>query len=651
MYSASHIEIVGEKKGELFVQYNGGHQIDVGAAEGGDYSAIGIVSQAKCWDWADQAIRLPWATEEVGVYEGYEGNEEVVSPVTGILLEYDTITRVNLDQKYKSPYEDQVNEEKGIPVAPTTPIEPDPNASTNESEAINGRIVEEEVGYAKILVLNKEYYTALEKKMLAYDSSLSLDEITTQDELEDMLERSNGFMNETLLAYRDMMEDYVYGGIDGYIVTVEGFKPQLPDPDFDSDEDEHFDDETKLPFEGKSTANYDLTIDDFKVPLNKIEEPGDKIQSGLEKGETHNVASEKANEKNLVKEAMKIDAAYAMEISKGSETAIFIKEGTVLGRTYTDREVILSVRGEQLEDYMSEGTINGEGEDPEKGNLDKIIGNYIRTIMENGTEENSKKTYVEDVEDYMKLDDLERAQPNDWELFFFIPFESGACDDEKNGGPECVGVCSEGETAIGIIQWTSMESSSTNNIPAFCKAALEKDQALCAPLRAFVDWDQTACADDIGRVPGEYKEDSQIKAALDEICNTDREAFLAIQMEIAKEQWLEPLLEDFPWLAERRSCVQGIVMHLRLWGAGEATNEWLKANPEASDEEIILKARNIIANTKSTVNQNPDGDETKGRAFNEPEIALRICEGKLTEDEIEQWVRTKDYDIVGFKER
>ena len=82
-----------------------------------------------------------------------------------------------------------------------------------------------------------------------------------------------------------------------------------------------------------------------------------------------------------------------------------------------------------------------------------------------------------------------------------------------------------------------------------------------------------------------------------------------------------------------------------------AQAEWLKANPEASDEEIILKARNIIANTKSTVNQNPDGDETKGRAFNEPEIALRICEGKLTEDEIEQWVRTKDYDIVGFKER
>ena len=120
-------------------------------------------------------------------------------------------------------------------------------------------------------------------------------------------------------------------------------------------------------------------------------------------------------------------------------------------------------------------------------------------------------------------------------------------------------------------------------------------------------------------------------------------------MEIAIEQWLEPLLKDFPWLAERRSCVQGIVMHIRLWGAGEKINTWFKENPEASDEAIILKCRNIIANTKSTANQNPDGNENKGRAFNEPEIALRICEGKLNVDDIEQWVRTKDYSYVGFQ--
>ena len=646
IYSPSHIEIVGEKKGDLFVQYNGGHQVDVGASEGGAYSAIGAKSQAASWEWATQGVRLPWAKNEVGIYEGYEGNEAVVSPVTGILLEYDTITRVNLDQKYKSMYEDQVNEEKGITEIPVTPTEPDPNASTNESEVINGRIVEEEVGYAKILVLNKEYYDALEKKVLAYDSSISLEEVTTQDELDDMLDRSNGYLNETLLAYRDMMEDYVYGGIAGYIVTVEGFKPQLPDPDFDSDEDEHFDDETKLPFEGKSTAKYDLTIDDFKVPLSKIEEPGDKIQTGLEKDQTHNVASEKANEKNLVKEAMIMDAALAMEISKGSESAIFIKEGTILGRTYTDREVILSLRGEKLEDYMSEEYLNEEPPDAEKGNTDKIIGNYIRTFMENGTEENGKKTYVEDVEDYMKLDELERAKPNDWELFFFIPFESGPCDDIQNGGPECVGVCSVGETAIGIIQWTAQVKTGGNNIAKFCRDAIEKDPSLCAPLSAFVNWTPEQFADDIGTEKGKYKADSKVKAALNIICETNREAFLALQMEIAKEDYLYDLLEAHPWLAERRSCVQGIVMHLYLWGAGV---EWLPDYENATDEEIILKARYEIANTPSTANQNPDGNENEGRAFNEPEIALRICAGELTEEEIEKWVRTKDYDIVGFQ--
>ena len=89
-------------------------------------------------------------------------------------------------------------------------------------------------------------------------------------------------------------------------------------------------------------------------------------------------------------------------------------------------------------------------------------------------------------------------------------------------------------------------------------------------------------------------------------------------------------------------------MHLAVWGADYS---WVGAYESASDEEIVLKCRTTIANTKSTVNQNPDGDETKGRAFDEPEIALTILKGALTVEEIEEWVRTKDYDIVGFESR
>ena len=653
--SSSHIEIVGEKKKTGFVQYNGGHQIDVGAVEGGDKSAIGLASQEKSWGWAEYAIRLPWAKSEVGVYEGYEGNEAVVSPVTGILLEYDTITRTNLDQKYKSAYEDQVNEEKGIETEEVAPVATEP-VETEEGEmtqAITGKIVEEEVGYARILVLNEEYYTALEKKFLEKDSSLKVKEadgskyvVKTQNELDNMLKKSNGFMNETLLAYRNMKDDYEYAGIAGYIVTVEGFKPQLPDPDFDSDNDERFDDEEKLPFEGKDTSKYDLTLEDFRISLDKIKNPGDKIQTGYEIPEEYKVASEEANEKLLVKEVMKVDAAYAMEVAYGDKPAIFIKEGTVLGRTYTDREVILSLRNEQLEDYMSEETLKGEAPDPEKGNMDKIIGNYVRTIMENGTDDSRDKTYVEDVEDYMKLDEMKKSKPNDWELFFWLPFESGACDDTVNGGPECIGVCSEGETAVGIIQWTSL--GSMNNIAPFFKKCLEMDSALCAPLAAFTGWGVSDFTNDIGTSPKNINYDtSQVKAALSQICDTDRETFLSIQMEIAKEEYLDPLLSEYPWLETRPSCVQGAVMHLRVWGASTG---WLGAYEGATDEDIILKVRHTIANTSSTAGA-ASGNENAGRAYNEPQIALEILSGGVTTEDVEKWVREKDPSIFSFKFR
>lgn len=629
--SSGHIEIVGEESGNGFVQYNGGHQIKIGATERGEKSAIGFVTEEDCWKWAEYAFRLNWAkVSEPDIYEGYEGNEAVASPVTGVLLEYGTTTRVNLDQKHKSMFEDEVDGNTGSSTGITTSEVTD-NGGLNNPEAITGKIVEEEVGYAKIMVLNKEFYDAYEKKISA-SHSINTTPISTIQELDSL-----DYLSETVQAYRDYMELYEYHDIGGYVITIEGFKPQLPDPDFDSNGDEHFDDETSLP------QGIDLTFDDFKVSLGNIENPGDKIQTRYEIPKEYVMSSAKATEKLEVEEAMRVDAALAMQV--GDYT--FIKEGTVLGRTYTDREYILTVRGEQLTDYMSEATINNQEPDEEEGNKDKVIGNYVRIIMDDGTKEEKDKTYVEDVEDYMKLDVVEDAEPNDWELFFWLPFESGPCDDEENGGPECVGVCSPGETAIGIIQWTSLESGTTNNIPAFCRAALDKDSSLCAPLSAFTSWTAEQCADDIGRNKGTYNADSQIKAALNQICAENREAFLAIQMEIAKEQYLEPLLNDYPWLESRRSCVQGIVMHLRVWGA-DATP--IGAMENATDEEIILKCRNIIANTGSTAGA-ASGDESKGRAYNEPEIALRIVAGELSEDEIEEWVRTKDWSIVGFTPR
>ena len=135
---------------------------------------------------------------------------------------------------------------------------------------------------------------------------------------------------------------------------------------------------------------------------------------------------------------------------------------------------------------------------------------------------------------------------------------------------------------------------------------------------------------------------SNIQKALTEICSNDRESFLKIQMKVAKEQYLDPIIARYPWLADRPECVQGEIMHLALWGAKYS---WIKEYKDKSDEEILLKVRETIASTGTTAGP-PTNDPEHGRAWNEPEIAFGILDGKLTRYDVEEWVRNKDYDIL-----
>ena len=69
---------------------------------------------------------------------------------------------------------------------------------------------------------------------------------------------------------------------------------------------------------------------------------------------------------------------------------------------------------------------------------------------------------------------------------------------------------------------------------------------------------------------------------------------------------------------------------------------------DMSDEELILYARNKIANTKSSAgaaSHNPNA----GRAWNEPEIGLRILDGTLDKGTIEEFVRSGDFTILTNK--
>ena len=98
---------------------------------------------------------------------------------------------------------------------------------------------------------------------------------------------------------------------------------------------------------------------------------------------------------NLGKGKLSGEGADASSIKKEIECeGIFIKEGTVIGRTMTDKELL---DGNIREN--KDGTYDSIRKDDEKNH---VIGNYLRIMMLDDNYEN-----VENVENYLKLDDGE----------------------------------------------------------------------------------------------------------------------------------------------------------------------------------------------------------------------------------------------------
>ena len=125
------------------------------------------------------ALRLNWGGKKEGAkYEGYEGNEAVVSPVTGILMEYGTYTqeeaeenRVNIDLKYGGLLEGYTFEEE---------IVKDPETGEETKEI---KYPSDKVGYAVIKILDAETYQKLEQtvnnKWKGSNSLVSINEKST----------------------------------------------------------------------------------------------------------------------------------------------------------------------------------------------------------------------------------------------------------------------------------------------------------------------------------------------------------------------------------------------------------------------------------------------------------------------------------------
>ena len=429
------IVLLGKSENGVLFYNPGGGYIGVCDEFGGTFEANlqTLVSPTYFNHWIYIPDVAPEGTSIFGNsagYNGFSGNEAVVSPVTGILLEYGTYDseientetgeeyRVNVDLKYISPFE-QGNSD----TTTTEEVPSETGETTNVEESTNGRSVSDKVGYAKILVLDKTYYETLETKLLAsYTNSDILEGVLDVSEgflnsngsfernaieTEEMLEKieyegnPNKYLEQTLYGYKEFAELYEDFGIAGYTIYIDGFKCELPDEDFEADANM----ETEEIPDGEN-----LNMNTFKISVGNLEDPGELIQTKYEMPEKYKMSSKTATERLNVEEILKAAASPAVSV----DNIIYIKEGTVIGRTYTDKEVITELRGENIEDYISsevgieetpETGSEGDAEETQEPNNNKLIGNYLRISMKTNAINGEKEKDIENVEDYMKLDE------------------------------------------------------------------------------------------------------------------------------------------------------------------------------------------------------------------------------------------------------
>ncbi len=386
------------------------------------------------------------------LYVGYLGNEMVVSPVTGILLEYGTYNdeyedsisgekyRTNVDLKYPSDALERTYEE------PTNQT----NSQTGQSP-VSGQIQVDKVGYAKILVLDQENYKKLEEELLPKtrwknDGSFSNENGTYKD-FDSLTKKDiNGDKNnnkerwtdieKTLYGYKEFAERYEKAGISGYVIYIDGFKCEKPD--------EKFDNEDKNQLESSAPEGEEILFKDYKKTTmssfnsnGDIKNKKDLLDTLYESEDDYQLVSERATNKLEAEEIVKEQAipSFCFE-DKDSEDEdkdlIFIKEGTILGRTITDFELIEKYRNQKYHDFRDIEEYDENG----KQKPDKIIGNYIRIIMRD-----LDTTVVENVEDYMKLDDnIEDEGLGEIEKFMYWQAmePEGFFYDLRPDGPVCL---------------------------------------------------------------------------------------------------------------------------------------------------------------------------------------------------------------------
>ena len=590
----SHIDILGDEYNGDHLKYNGGQYVKEGAEATKDHSSIQIQKgdgwKGKVTDVA-YAIRLNWGGSlSTDAYKGYKGGELVVSPVTGMVIQ------------------------AGVA-----------NVITNIETGLK-----EYVGFMKIRVLDRTDFTAAFGK--------------------------NGSDEDDLKGYKYFLEEYEDNKVAGDIMYIEGFHMELVRED-----------ETKTDEMGHK--KYILNVGDEAYETNMKNGAFEIINEYTKKDYSY-VVNKRTREKLEDKEDAKKDARACYIDVNGN---FFIKEGTAIGTTYSDgdyevdyQKYLNELRSEAGE---SEWAVKGKSvvEAPRSGrkiyvrpglegtngskNLTQDYpdvlknngdGNYIRMILrasKDGTDaQTDKDSLIENVEDYIEIAPKPQQQI-DWELFFWLPHESGPADMngpicyEYHGGGRVVedagdeatesdGSARKACATVGLIQWmTSSEQGGTNNIAKLCRELKTYDTTVGNAVSYIGSWTNEQIIED---VQGDRKIEETFKSINAEGTMHDR--LMWAELEVAKAQYYNSLIINHPWIAKLPKCVQGAILHIGVHDGHY---------PDDLDDWENLGDNALILNKVS--------EHWKGSWKNtEPAIAKAILQKKLTTEDVEFWVRNKD---------
>ena len=497
-------------------------------------------------------IRVEDPSNKGAEFEGYEGYQDVVSPISGEIIEAGTTTINNIETG-----------------------------------------VEEDVGFIKIRALSEE-------DVEAYFNS----------------------EDETLEGYKYYLEEYERSGVCDYILYIEGFDLRIVN------------------------ENLQLTNDPAIIDESTAEVKNSYTESTFE-----DVLSPDVRETLEEKEEKRVEAKSVVQ----ADGKIFVKEGTVLGKTYTDgADAGANAEEEETEseplpdDAKERPGISKIPEDQrtmttDEGEvIDMPNGNYIRLILRSdetgGGQGQNKDSIVENVEDYLEIDNGEEDLDLDWEFFYWVPYESGPVGEEGvvNNPPIGSGQCAvaawnSAESACGIAQWTCLNSggNSFNNISEVCKKLIELDSAFCSSLSAFTEWDAQTMSANF----------TEFQSAWHAIYAQDPDKFLDLQMQVCYENDFKPLVESMgmEWILQRPMVVQGTLfscMNYCPYPEAYGYTAWNSLISDSMDDSAIIDA---VLNLAGSI---PSTAGSLAPRFHEaqPKIAHDILDGTFTD--VEGWVRT-----------